>query len=174
MVIHNSQVFASIGHDTRRFMAELHKPRSPPLSRGFSLAQSFTALTSSGDAFRRPPVSPDIGILDIRITTFVSAIDGLFAIVRVRSNAPTHVESLCMKSIINAIPVVKQFEHRPQGDRSDVVDYVLKSLSETTLSNLVTASKTQTTSWGMSSISLLDAVAYQPLLRRRSMYAPSN
>jgi hypothetical protein len=51
----------------------------------------------------------------------------------------------------------------PQGDRSYVVNHVLKMLrerGEATLSNLVTASKTQVTSWCISPISLLDAAMY--------------
>jgi len=55
---------------------------------------------------------------------------------------------------------VRLFERRPQQERSDVDQDVLKALrerAESALSNLVTASKTHATSSGMSPVSLLDA-----------------
>ena len=112
------------------------------------------------------PASPDVGISDIRITTFASSV--------IRSNAPTYVLTLheidrqCVSAVVNN---VKQFKPRPQGGQSDVVDHASKSLwerGEATLSNLVTTSKTQATSYSMSSVGLLNEVVYQPLLRRRS------
>ena len=109
------------------------------------------------------PVSPDGGVLDIHITGFLSAIDGLLT--SGRSNAPTRVLTP-MKSVVNAVTYiiedVKIFERRPQRDRSDVNPDALRSLrdrAEATLSNLVAATKTHATSSGMSPVSLLDAAA---------------
>ena len=109
------------------------------------------------------PVSPDGGVLDIHITAFLSAVDGLLT--AGRSNAPTRVLTP-MKSVVNAvtniIEDVKTFERRPQRDRSDVNPDALRSLrdrAEATLSNLVAATKTHATSSGMSPVSLLDAAA---------------
>lgn len=109
------------------------------------------------------PVSADGGILDIHITAFVSAIDGLLT--AGRSNAPTRVLTP-MKSVINSVTSViedvRSFERRSQRDRSDVDLDALRSLREradATLSNLVAASKTHATSSGMSPVSLLDAAA---------------
>jgi len=109
------------------------------------------------------PVSADGGVLDIHITAFVSAIDGLLT--AGRSNAPTRVLTP-MKSVINSVTSivedVRSFERRPQRDRSDVDLDALRSLREradATLSNLVAASKTHATSSGMSPVSLLDAAA---------------
>lgn len=71
-----------------------------------------------------------------------------------------------MKSVINAVTAIvddiRNFERRPQRDRSDVDPEALRFLkerAETTLSNLTTASKTHATSSGMSPVSLLDAAA---------------
>ncbi|KAF8813736.1 hypothetical protein BYT27DRAFT_7180495 [Phlegmacium glaucopus] len=109
------------------------------------------------------PVSPDGGVLDIHMTAFLSAIDGLLT--AGRSNAPTRVLTP-MKSVVNAvtniIEDIKIFERRPQRDRSDVNPDALRSLrdrAEATLSNLVAATKTHATSSGMSPVSLLDAAA---------------
>jgi protein SPA2 len=109
------------------------------------------------------PVSPDGGVLDIHITAFQSAIDGLLT--AGRSNAPTRVLTP-MKSVVNAvtniIEDVKIFERQPQHDRSDVDPdalRVLRERAEATLSNLVAATKTHATSSGMSPVSLLDAAA---------------
>lgn len=109
------------------------------------------------------PVSADGGVLDVHITAFVSAIDGLLT--AGRSNAPTRVLTP-MKSVVNAVSAivedVRAFERRPQRERSDVDPEALRSLrerAEATLSNLVTASKTHATSSGMSPVSLLDAAA---------------
>ena len=109
------------------------------------------------------PVSPDGGVLDIHITAFQSAIDDLLT--AGRSNAPTRVLTP-MKSVVHAvtniIEDVKNFERRPQRDRSDVDADTLRSLQDragATLSNLVAATKTHATSSGMSPVSLLDAAA---------------
>ncbi|KAF9070817.1 hypothetical protein BDP27DRAFT_1323049 [Rhodocollybia butyracea] len=107
------------------------------------------------------PVSPDGGVLDIHVTAFLSAVDGLLT--AGRSNAPTRVLSP-MKSVVNAvtniIDDVRTYERR--SSRSDVDMDALRLLrerAEATLSNLVTASKTHATSSGMSPVSLLDAAA---------------
>jgi len=109
------------------------------------------------------PVASDGGLLDIHVTAFVSAIDSLLT--AGRSNAPTRVLTP-MKSVVNAVSAIVEdiriFERRPQRERSDVDQEVLRSLcerAEATLSNLVTASKTHATSSGMSPVSLLDAAA---------------
>jgi len=109
------------------------------------------------------PVSADGGVLDIHITAFVSAIDGLLT--AGRSNAPTRVLTP-MKSVINSVTSITEdvrlFERRAQRDRSDVDLDTLRSLREradATLSNLVAATKTHATSSGMSPVSLLDAAA---------------
>ncbi|KAJ3867975.1 hypothetical protein EV359DRAFT_70843 [Lentinula novae-zelandiae] len=107
------------------------------------------------------PVSADGGILDIHVTAFLSAVDGLLT--AGRSNAPTRVLSP-MKYVVNAvtniIDDVRAYERRPS--RADVdVDtlHMLRERADATLSNLVTASKTHATSSGMSPVSLLDAAA---------------
>ncbi|KAF5388773.1 hypothetical protein D9757_005617 [Collybiopsis confluens] len=107
------------------------------------------------------PVSADGGVLDIHITAFLSAVDGLLT--AGRSNAPTRVLSP-MKSVVHAvtniIDDVRAYEKRPA--RVDVDLDSLRSLrerAEATLSNLATASKTHATSAGMSPVSLLDAAA---------------
>jgi protein SPA2 len=109
------------------------------------------------------PVSPDGGILDIHVTAFLSAIDGLLT--AGRSSAPTKVLTP-MKSVVNAVSMIMDdihaFEKRPQRDRADVDLNGLKSLrerAETTLSNLVAATKTHAMSSGLSPVSLLDAAA---------------
>jgi len=113
----------------------------------FSLATSQLFLPPKFDKTEdQLPVSPDGGVLDIHITAFLSAIDGLLT--AGRSNAPTRVLTP-MKSVVNAvtniIEDVKIFERRPQRDRSDVNPDALRSLrdrAEATLSNLVAATKT--------------------------------
>lgn len=107
------------------------------------------------------PVAPDGGLLDVHVTAFVTAIDGLLT--AGRSNAPTRVLTP-MKSVVNAVSSlvddVRSFERRQ--NQSEVDPDVVRSLRErleATLSNLVTASKTHATSSGMSPVSLLDAAA---------------
>lgn len=109
------------------------------------------------------PASADGAILDIHVTAFLSAIDGLLT--AGRSNAPTQVLT-SMKSVVNAVTVilddVRTFESRPKRDRSDIGPDVTRSLrerAEATLSNLAAASKTHATSLGLSPVSLLDAAA---------------
>ncbi|KIK69320.1 hypothetical protein GYMLUDRAFT_67972 [Collybiopsis luxurians FD-317 M1] len=107
------------------------------------------------------PVSADGGVLDIHITAFLSAIDGLLT--AGRSNVPTRVLSP-MRSVVNAvadiIDNVRVYEKRLA--RSDIRMDLLRSLreqAEVTLSDLATASKTHATSSGMSPVSVLDAAA---------------
>lgn len=109
------------------------------------------------------PVSPDGGLLDIHVTSFVSAIDNLLT--AGRSNSPTRVLTP-MKTVVNAVTAilddVRTFERRPQREHSEVDFDALRALrdrAEATLSNLVAASKTHATSSGMSPVSLLDAAA---------------
>ncbi|KAJ7125010.1 hypothetical protein C8R44DRAFT_703005 [Mycena epipterygia] len=109
------------------------------------------------------PVSADGGVLDIHVTAFLSAIDGLLT--AGRSNAPTRVLTP-MKAVVNAVSAivddVRAFEARPARERSDVDADALSALrdrAEATLSNLVAATKTHATSAGMSPVSLLDAAA---------------
>jgi hypothetical protein len=109
------------------------------------------------------PMAPDGGILDIHITAFQSAVDGLLT--AGRSNAPTKVLSP-MKSIVNAVTAitddVQSFERRSARERSDVDEDALRSLREradATLGNLAAAAKMHAASAGISPVSLLDAAA---------------
>ncbi|KAH7873105.1 uncharacterized protein C8R40DRAFT_1113973 [Lentinula edodes] len=107
------------------------------------------------------PVSVDGGILDIHVTAFLSAVDGLLT--AGRSNAPTTVLSP-MKFVVNAVTNiihdVRAYERRPSQANVDVDTlHMLRERADATLSNLVTASKTYATSSGMSPVSLLDAAA---------------
>ncbi|KAH8087889.1 hypothetical protein BXZ70DRAFT_540058 [Cristinia sonorae] len=108
------------------------------------------------------PVSSEGGLLDIHVTAFLSAVDGLLT--AGRSNAPTRVLTP-MKAVVNTVTYivedVRAYERR-QRDRGEVdVDSlrVLRERAEATLSNLVAAAKTHATSSGMSPVSLLDAAA---------------
>jgi protein SPA2 len=107
------------------------------------------------------PIAPDGGVLDVHMTAFLSAIDSLLA--AGCSSAPTKV-LIPMKSVVNADAAitndVETFERRPGRDGPDVDLDTLRSLrkrADGTLSNLVTASKTHSTSSGMSPANLLDA-----------------
>lgn len=109
------------------------------------------------------PISPDGGILDIHITAFLSAIDGLLT--AGRSNAPTRTLTP-MKTVVNAVTNilddVRTFERRPQRNQIEVDPEAIRQLrdrAEATLSNLVAATKTHATSSGLSPVSLLDAAA---------------
>ncbi|KAF5345295.1 hypothetical protein D9758_008477 [Tetrapyrgos nigripes] len=109
------------------------------------------------------PVAPDGGILDIHVTAFLTAIDGLLT--AGRSNAPTRV-LIPMKGVVNAVSAIiddiRTYEKRPHEKQPDF-DWdglrFLRERGEATLSNLVAASKTHATSSGMSPVSLLDAAA---------------
>lgn len=106
-------------------------------------------------------MSPDGAVLDIHVTAFISAVDGLLT--AGRSNSPTRV-LVPMKAVVNAVTAItddlRQFERRPRSDEVDLD--VLRSLrdrAEATLSNLVVATKSHATGAGMSPVSLLDAAA---------------
>ena len=106
-------------------------------------------------------MSPEGGLLDIHVTSFVSAIDSLLT--AGRSNAPSRVLAP-MKAVVNAVTAiiedVRIFERRK--DRTDVEADNLRALrerAEATLSNLVAVSKTHATSMGLSPVSLLDAAS---------------
>lgn len=107
------------------------------------------------------PMSSEGGLLDVHVTAFVSAIDGLLT--AGRSHAPSRVLAP-MKVVVNSVTAivedVRAYERR--RDRTDVDQDNVRSLrerAEATLSNLVAASKTHATSMGMSPVSLLDAAA---------------
>ena len=123
-------------------------------------SQLFLPAPKSDDQW---PISSEGGLVDIHVTAFVSAIDGLLT--AGRSNAPTRVLTP-MKAVVNAVTYivedVRTFERRPRRDRSEVDVEALRALrerAEATLSNLVVATKTHATSSGMSPVSLLDAAA---------------
>jgi len=109
------------------------------------------------------PVAVDGGVLDIHVTAFLTAVDGLLT--AGRSNAPTRVLTP-MKSVVNAVTAIvddiRAYERRPRDKHPDF-DWdglrFLRERADATLSNLVTASKTHATSSGMSPVSLLDAAA---------------
>ncbi|KAF8638033.1 hypothetical protein AX16_010665 [Volvariella volvacea WC 439] len=109
------------------------------------------------------PVSADGGVVDIHVTAFLSAIDGLLT--AGRSNTPARVLSP-MKLVIYAVTAitedVRTFERRAPRERSDIDAEALRALrdkADATLSNLTVAAKTHATSLGMSPVSLLDAAA---------------
>ncbi|TFY56445.1 hypothetical protein EVJ58_g7646 [Rhodofomes roseus] len=106
------------------------------------------------------PVAQDGGLVDIHVTAFLSAIDGLLT--AGRSNAPTRVLTP-MKSVVNAVTAIiediKAYERRARRDFDIDSLRILRERLEATLSNLVVASKTHATSSGMSPVSLLDAAA---------------
>lgn len=107
------------------------------------------------------PNSPDGGLLDVHITAFLSGIDALLA--AGRSNAPSSVLSP-MKVVIHAatslVDDLRTFEDNTGRDQVDGKSLSsLRGRAEATLSNLVTAAKTHSTSSGMSPVSLLDAAA---------------
>ncbi|KAL5504573.1 SPA2 [Sanghuangporus vaninii] len=107
------------------------------------------------------PMSPDGGILDIHITTFVTATDNLLS--AGRSHVPSRVLTP-MKAVVNAVSAiiddVRACERRQEvGDSDNEHLRALRERAEATLSNLVAASKTHATSMGMSPVSLLDAAS---------------
>ncbi|KAJ7647538.1 hypothetical protein FB45DRAFT_201713 [Roridomyces roridus] len=126
-------------------------------------SQLFLQAPKMDRAEDQLPVTADGGVLDLHITAFLSAVDGLLT--AGRSNAPSRVLTP-MKAVVNAVSSiiddVRAFETRPARERSDVDADALMALrerAEATLSNLVAASKTHATSAGMSPVSLLDAAA---------------
>ena len=121
------------------------------------------------------PVSSNGVILDIHITAFQSASDALLTAGRYvpssgfavsanrlsgRSNAPSKVLTP-MKSVLGAVTsIVEDARGFDPRSRDDVDLETVQSLcdrTEATLSNLVTASRTHATSYGLSPVSLLDA-----------------
>lgn len=124
---------------------------------GVATSQLFLQAPKTDDQL---PVAQDGGLVDIHVTAFVSAIDGLLT--AGRSNAPTRVLT-SMKAVINAVTAilddVKTYERRARRDFDIDSLRVLRERLEATLSNLVAASKTHATSSGMSPVSLLDAAA---------------
>jgi protein SPA2 len=106
------------------------------------------------------PVSADGGLVDIHVTAFLTAIDGLLT--AGRSPAPSRVLPP-MRTVLNAVSAivddVRQYERRQSRDSDNDAVRSLRDRTEATLSNLVTASKTHATSMGMSPVSLLDAAA---------------
>lgn len=124
---------------------------------GVATSQLFLQAPKTDDQL---PVTQDGGLVDIHVTAFVSAIDGLLT--AGRSNAPTRVLT-SMKAVINAVTAilddVKTYERRARRDFDIDLLRVLRERLEATLSNLVAASKTHATSSGMSPVSLLDAAA---------------
>ena len=106
-------------------------------------------------------MSPDGAVLDIHVTAFVSAVDGLLT--AGRTNSPTRV-LVPMKTVVNAVTAIvddlRQFERRPRSGEVDLdVLRALRDRAEATLSNLVVATKSHATGAGMSPVSLLDAAA---------------
>jgi hypothetical protein len=107
------------------------------------------------------PMGPDGGLVDIHVTAFVSAIDGLLT--AGRSSAPTRV-LVPMKAVVTSttaiIDDVRAYEQRPSRADVDIdILHTLRERAEATLTNLVAASKTHATASGMSPVSLLDAAA---------------
>ncbi|KAJ3543974.1 hypothetical protein NM688_g5797 [Phlebia brevispora] len=84
------------------------------------------------------PVSSEGGLLDIHVTAFVTAIDGLLT--AGRSPAPTRVLTP-MKNVINAVTAiiedVRAFERRPRQDRAEVDIEALQALRERAEATLV-------------------------------------
>ncbi|KAG8932703.1 component of the polarisome [Tulasnella sp. 418] len=109
------------------------------------------------------PIAENGGILDIHVTAFQSAIDGLLS--AARSSQPSSVLAQ-MKSVVTAVAAItddiRTFEQRPPSQRRGVEDDALRSLrdrADATLSNLVTACKSHALANGMSPVSLMDAAA---------------
>lgn len=106
------------------------------------------------------PLSPDGGLLDIHVTAFLTAIDGLLT--AGRSPQPSRVLGP-MRTVINSVSAiiedVRVYENRKTRDSDNNAVRSLRERVEATLSNLATASKTHATSMGMSPVSLLDAAS---------------
>lgn len=131
----------------------------------------FTATPQLFLHTRRLPVSPDVNISDIRKITFLSAIDSLLTVVR--CNDPTHVFTM---HEINRQWWFRS-SHRCQIVRTSSTGglighrrapKLLRKRGKATLSTLIAEFKTRATSWGIFPLSLLDAAAYQLILRRWS------
>lgn len=106
------------------------------------------------------PLAPDGGLLDIHVTAFLTAVDGLLT--TGRSPAPSRVLGP-MRTVINAVSAiiedVRVYERRKSRDYDTDTVRSLRERVEATLSNLAAASKTHATSMGMSPVSLLDAAS---------------
>ena len=106
------------------------------------------------------PLSLDGGLLDIHVTAFLTAVDGLLT--AGRSPQPSRVLGP-MRTVINAVSAiiedVRVYERRKSRDSDNDAVRSLRERVEATLSNLATASKTHATSMGMSPVSLLDAAS---------------
>lgn len=107
------------------------------------------------------PMSPDGGLLDIHVTTFISWTDSLLS--TARSNAPSKVLSPT-KAIVNAVTAilddVRMYERQRELRESEADNLrSMRERTEATLSNLVAAAKTHATSMGLSPVSLLDAAS---------------
>ena len=121
-------------------------------------SQLFLQPPKTDDNF---PMASDGIILDIHLTAFTSAIDSLLT--AGRSNSPTRV-LVPMKAVVNAVTAItddlRRFQRSPLSDKVDFdLLLPLRDRAETTLSNLVVATKNHATSAGMSPVSLLDAAA---------------
>ncbi|KAJ6568262.1 hypothetical protein DFH09DRAFT_432902 [Mycena vulgaris] len=135
----------------------------PTEIRGVKAAELFFQASKYDKPEDQLPVSSDGGILDMHLTTFLTAIDDLLA--ASRSNTPTRVLAAA-KVVVDGVSAivddVRAFEARPPHEHSDVDLDALSGLRErleTTLANLVAAVKTHATSAGLWPVSLLDAAA---------------
>ncbi|WVQ80325.1 hypothetical protein IAT38_002430 [Cryptococcus sp. DSM 104549] len=106
------------------------------------------------------PASADGNILDVNVSAFQSAIDGLLA--AARSSAPSGVLP-AMKAIVEAITSigedVKAFENNPNLDVDVSRLESLKYESTNRLNALMQASRNHAMASGLSPLSLLDAAA---------------
>nr|AIC33780.1 GIT_SHD [Puccinia cf. psidii AE-2014] len=113
----------------------------------------------------RFPLSDTGAIVDIHFAAFTTSIDELLQVGR--SNVVTEVISV-MRTVIDAVGTIdediQQFElntisiNSLNSDELDKLE-LLKDRINSTLSNLITASKNHAISFGLSPISLLDAAA---------------
>ncbi|CAG8762937.1 12442_t:CDS:2, partial [Acaulospora colombiana] len=108
------------------------------------------------------PTSPGGAILDSHVTAWQTAADNLLS--AGRSEAPSRVLS-AVKGVVDAVSAILEdarnydLRLRPRTEQP-IDDAMIDNLCErtqATLSNLVTASKTHATSYGLSPVSLLDA-----------------
>lgn len=108
------------------------------------------------------PTSRTGAIQDVHITAFQSAADELLS--AGRSDAPSRVLTP-MKAVVDAVSAIiedaRAYDLAQRSKDDTPIDYAtidnLCERTQATLSNLVTASKTHATSYGLSPVSLLDA-----------------
>ncbi|KAG8829878.1 component of the polarisome [Serendipita sp. 399] len=108
------------------------------------------------------PTSRTGAIQDMHITAFQSAADSLLS--AGRSEAPSRVLNP-MKEVVDAVSAIiedaRSYDFSQRSEQEPPVDWAtvdnLCDRTQATLSNLVTASKTHATSYGLSPVSLLDA-----------------